>query len=72
MLAQRNCYVGEAFVGADVAMERDEKSGLTHVRNANLKLGVLDAAPNARLRLTACAERWERKSCAPPEEEIDR
>jgi len=67
-----NCYVGEAFVGADVAMERDEKSGLTHVRYANVKLGVLDAAPNARLRPTAYAERWERKPCAPPEEEIDR
>jgi hypothetical protein len=59
-----NCYVGEAFMGADVAMERDEKSGLTHVRYANVKLGVLDAAPNARLRPTAYAERWEQKSCA--------
>ena len=66
-----NCYVGESFMGADVAIERDENSGLIHVRYANVKLGVLDAAPNARLRPTAYAERWERKPCPPPEEEIN-
>ena len=35
----RNCYAGESFEGVDVAMERDEKSGLLHVHYANVKLG---------------------------------
>jgi hypothetical protein len=48
----RNCYVGESFAGVDVAVERDEKSGLLHVRYANVKLGSLDDSPNARLRPT--------------------
>jgi len=43
----RNCYVGESFGGVDVAVERDEKSGLLHVRYANVKLGSLDDSPNA-------------------------
>ena len=60
----RNCYVGESFAGVDVAVERDEKSGLLHVRYANVKLGSLDDSPNARLRPTAYAERWESKPCA--------
>jgi hypothetical protein len=60
----RNCYVGESFGGVDVALERDEKSGLLHVRYANVKLGSLDDSPNARLRPTAYAERWESKPCA--------
>ena len=60
----RNCYVGESFAGVDVAVERDEKSGLLHVRYANVKLGSLDDSPNARLRPTAYAERWESKACA--------
>jgi len=58
-----NCYVGESFAGVDVALERDEKSGLLHVRYANVKLGSLDDSPNARLRPPAYAERWESKPC---------
>ena len=58
-----NCYVGESFAGVNVAMERDEKSGLLLVRYANVKLGSLDDSPNARLRPTAYAERWESKPC---------
>jgi transposase InsO family protein len=59
-----NSYVGESFAGVDVALERDEKSGLLLVRYANVRLGNFDDAPNARLRPTAYAERWERKPCA--------
>lgn len=58
-----NCYVGESFAGAEVALERDEKSGSLHVRYANVRLGSLDASPNARLRPTDCADRWESKPC---------
>ena len=58
-----NCYVGESFAGVDVALERDEKSGLLLVRYANVKLGSLDDSPNARLRPPAYAGRWESKPC---------
>jgi transposase InsO family protein len=56
-----NCYVGESFGGVDVALERDENSGLLLVRYANVKLGCLEQSPNARLRPPAYAERWESK-----------
>ncbi|HEY5742837.1 MAG TPA: integrase core domain-containing protein [Terrimicrobiaceae bacterium] len=55
------CYVGESFGGVDVALERNEESGLHLVRYANVKLGSLDGSPNARLQPTAYAERWESK-----------
>ena len=55
------CYVGEAFAGVSVAVERNEASGLTLVRYANVKLGYLEATPNARLRPPAYAERWEKR-----------
>ena len=58
-----NCYVGESFAGVDVAIERDEESGLHHVRYANVRLGNIDNFPNARLRPPAYATRWESKSC---------
>ena len=58
------CYVGESFGGVDVAITKDEKSGLLHVRYANVRLGFLDDSPNARLRPTAYAERWENRACA--------
>jgi putative transposase len=58
-----NCYVGESFGGVDVALEQNEESGLFHVRYANVKLGVLEESPTARLRPTAYAERWETKPC---------
>jgi hypothetical protein len=61
-----NCYVGESFGGVDVALEREEKSGLLQVRYANVKLGSLDDSPNARLRPPAYAARWESKPCATP------
>ena len=56
-----NCYVGESFGGVDVALERDQNSGLVLVRYANVKLGWLENSPNARLRPPAYAERWESK-----------
>lgn len=58
-----NCYVGESFGGVDVAVEKNEESGLFHVRYANVKLGVLEESPTARLRPPAYAERWETKAC---------
>jgi putative transposase len=58
-----NCYVGESFAGVDVALERNPESGMLHVRYANVKLGSLDNSPNARLRPTAYAARWESKPC---------
>ena len=58
-----NTYVGEAFAGADVALETDPESGLVLVRYANVRLGNVDRSPNARLRPTAYAERWETKAC---------
>ena len=57
------CYVGESFAGVEVALEEDKRSGLMAVRYANVKLGSLDASPNARLRPPAYAERWESKPC---------
>jgi putative transposase len=60
-----NCFVGEAFVGVDVAIERDEKSGLLKVRYANVQLGSLEKTPNARLRPPAYTGRWEKRACSP-------
>ena len=37
-------YVGEAFVGVDVALERSETSGLIVVRYADVTLGQLDTS----------------------------
>jgi transposase InsO family protein len=58
-----NCYVGESFGGVDVAIERDEESGILQVRYANVKLGQLDESPTARLRPPAYAARWATKPC---------
>ena len=55
------CYVGEALAGVGVAIEGNEKSGLTLVRYANVKLGYLEASPNARLRPPAYAVCWEKR-----------
>jgi len=63
-----NCYVGESFAGVEVALERNEESGLIHVRYANVKLGSLDGSPNARLRPPAYATRWESKPCQPKDQ----
>lgn len=61
-LSGSNCYVGEAFSGVDVALERSEKDGLISVRYANITLGTLGDSPSARLRPTASAARREKNS----------
>lgn len=58
-----NCYVGESFGGVEVAMERSAESGLLEVRYANVRLGILEDSPNARLQPPAYAERWEKRAC---------
>ena len=60
---KRQCFVGEAFAGMEVSLDEAEKPGLTMVRFANVKLGWLENSPNARLRPTAYADRWESKTC---------
>lgn len=55
-------------MGVDVAIEESAESGLLAVRYANVKLGWLERTPNARLRPTAYAERWESK-LAPEKDE---
>jgi hypothetical protein len=45
----KNCFVGEGFAERDVALERDDKTGVIGVRYANMKLGDLADSPNARL-----------------------
>ena len=60
-LEGKTCFVGEAFAGVRVAVGQDEKSGLIGVRFANVKLGYLEASPNARLRPPAYADRWEKR-----------
>lgn len=57
------CFVGEAFAGEEVSIDETAKPGLTLVCFANVKLGWLENSPNARLRPTAYAERWESKTC---------
>lgn len=64
------CYVGESFGGVKVAFEPEDADGLVLVRYANVRLGTLDGAPNARLRPPAYAERWERKPCQPKDQGI--
>lgn len=58
------CWVGEAFVGAKVAIEESEPDRWL-VRYGNVKLGQIDVASrDARLRPTAYAERHEMRACA--------
>ena len=58
-----SCYVGESFGGVEIALTEDATSGLTLVRYANVSLGSMAETPNARLRPTAYAARWENKPC---------
>jgi len=66
-----NSFVGEAFGGAEVAISRKEESGLLKVRYANVLLGELEAAPNARLRPPAYAGRWEKRACSAQEDRVN-
>jgi Integrase core domain len=58
-------YVGEAFIGVDVALERSETSDLILVRYANVKLGQLDTSAKPRLLPAFSDKGWECKSVAP-------
>jgi transposase InsO family protein len=46
---KRQCFIGEAFKGYRVSLDRETKPGLTLVRFSNVKLGWLDSSPNNRL-----------------------
>ena len=65
-----NCYIGESFAGVEVALEREEKSGLIQVRYANVKLGSLENSTNARLRPPPYLERWKSKTCQGRESKV--
>jgi hypothetical protein len=58
-------YVGEAFIGVDVALERSETSDLILVRYANVKLGQLDTSAKPRLLPAFSDKGWECKPVAP-------
>jgi transposase InsO family protein len=62
-LGGSSCYVGEAFSGVDVALERSGNDALIEVRYANIRLGTLGDSPSARLRPTASAARRENSAC---------
>jgi Integrase core domain len=58
-------YVGEAFIGVDVALERSETSDLILVRYANVKLGQLDTSAKPRLLPAFSDKGWETKPIKP-------
>lgn len=58
-------YVGEAFVGVDVALERSETSDLILVRYANVTLGQLDTSSKPRLLPALSDKGWETKPIKP-------
>ena len=58
-------YVGEAFVGVDVALERSENSDLIVVRYANVRLGQLDTSAKPRLLPAFSDKGWECKPVGP-------
>jgi len=60
-LAGGRGYVGESFVGVDVALERSESSDLILVRYANVTLGRLDTSANPRLLPAFSDKGWEDK-----------
>ena len=62
--------VGEAYAGVKVALERCADTGLIRFRYGNVKLGTLEATPNARLRPPAYDERWELRACANTEDQL--
>ena len=57
-------YVGEAFIGVDVALERSETSDLILVRYANVRLGKLYTSGQPRLLPAFLDEGWETKSAS--------
>jgi putative transposase len=66
-----NAYlVGEAYAGVKVSLERCPDTGLIRFRYGNVKLGTLEASPNARLRPPAYDERWEMRACTKTEDQL--
>ena len=64
-LSGNSGYVGEAFVGVDVALERSENSDLIVVRYANVRLGQLDTSAKPRLLPALSDKGWECKPVGP-------
>ncbi len=62
--------MGEAYAGVKVAHERCANTGLIRFRYGNVKLGTLEATPNARLRPTAYDERWALRACTNTEDQL--
>ena len=58
-------YVGEAFIGVEVALERSENSDLIVVRYANVRLGQLDTSAKPRLLPAFSDKGWETKPIKP-------
>ena len=58
-------YVGEAFVGVDVELQRSETSDLILVKYANVKLGHLDTSAKPRLLPAFSDKGWETKAVTP-------
>ena len=58
-------YVGEAFAGVDVALERCETDDLIRVRYANGRLGQLDTSAKPRLLPDFSNNGWETKPIKP-------
>ena len=58
-------YVGEAFAGVDVALERCEPGDLIRVRYANVRLGQLDTSAKPRLLPDFSDKGWETKPIKP-------
>lgn len=63
--------VGEAYAGAKVALEHSAESGLTRVRYGNVRVGIIDPTPNARLRPPAYDERWMSRPCPQKETKLN-
>jgi hypothetical protein len=59
-------YVGEAFIGVDVALERGETSDLILVWYANVRLGQLDTSAKPRLLPAFSDKGWATKPIKPP------
>ncbi len=58
-------YVGEAFIGVDVALKRSKNSDLIPVRYVNVRLGQLDTSVKPRLRPAFSDKGWECKPTRP-------
>lgn len=58
-------FVGESFIGVDVALERSETSDLIIVRYANVRLGQLDTSAKPRLLPAFADKGWETRPISP-------